>query len=91
MKTFETERLQLAIFLHATRQLEFLGCEQAESGKLRFVFQDPEHSGTDLELQFDMGAAVPATALFASQKFLRRTMSEAQNDRKLGQLHEHSS
>jgi hypothetical protein len=77
---FVTERLPLAIFLHATERLMFLGCEPEKHGpKLVFAFSDPDSKGSQAELEFDRGAAVPATALFASQKFLRRKMTEALN------------
>ena len=74
--TFSTERLQLAIYLHASQRLPFLRCEAQASGKVRFVFGDPNSEGTEAELEFDRGAKVAATELFASQKFLRRKMSE---------------
>jgi len=74
---FSTERMQLAIYLHATRLIAFLRCEQGQSGKIRFLFDDPAHDGSRIELEFDRGAEVAATKLFASQKFLRRSMSEA--------------
>ena len=77
--TFSTERLQLAIYLHASERLQFSHCAQAEVGKVSFVFADPEQTGADAELEFDRGASCPATDLFASQKFLRRKMSEALN------------
>jgi hypothetical protein len=77
-QSFATERLQLAIFLHATQGLPFSHCERSRGGgKVQFVFADPDGLGPQLELEFDRGAAVPATAIFASQKFLRRKMSEA--------------
>ncbi len=72
--TFSTERLPLAIFLHATGRLRFLGCEPNGDGRLRFVFDDPSGEGAQAEFEFDRGAAVSASTLFASQKFLRRTM-----------------
>jgi hypothetical protein len=78
---FQTERLQLAIFLHATGGLRLLGCERNGSAKLRFVFDDPQHLGAQAELEFDRGAPVAATSLFASQKFLRRQMTEELNRR----------
>src|SRR2546425_413263 len=81
---FTTERLQLAIFLHASENLSFSHCESAY-GRARFVFEDPEDIGEQLELEFDRGAVLPATVIFASQKFLRRKMSEALNDRKIGE------
>src|SRR5579864_4892655 len=74
---FSTERLQFAIFLHASQKLEFIGIEPSSFGRIRFLFADPEAQGAQYELEFDRGAAVPATAIFASQKFLRRQMSSS--------------
>ena len=87
---FITERLPLAIFLHATERLRFLGCESADREKVTFVFSDPNSLGSQVELEFDRGAIVPATALFASQKFLRRKMSEALNNRRNGKTYEYN-
>jgi hypothetical protein len=74
---FSTERLPLAIFLHASQKLRFIGCESSGAGKLKFLFEDAEHSGPRFELDFDRGAVVPATELFASQKYIRRAMTGA--------------
>jgi len=52
---------------------------------VRFVFDDPKLIGAQEELYFDRGALCPAIALFASQKFLRRKMSEILNTRKIGE------
>jgi hypothetical protein len=82
---FRTERLPLAIFLHATGRLRFLGCEPNGDGKVRFVFADQENSGAQVELDYERGAPVAATALFASQKYLRRKMSGALNNRNSGE------
>jgi hypothetical protein len=76
---FPTERLQLAIYLHAAQRLPFQRCEISGSRKVRFVFEDPGNIGPQAELEFDRGAEVSASDLFASQKFLRRRMSEANN------------
>ena len=81
--TFSTERLQLAIYLHASQRLTFRGCEAGENGKIRFVFDDPGNVGPQVELEFDRGAEVAASDLFASQKYLRRKMSEALENRKI--------
>lgn len=78
---FSTERLQLAIYLHAAERLLFLRCEAQERGKVRFVFDDPSNAGPQVELEFDRGAEVAASDLFASQKYLRIRMSEAANER----------
>ena len=84
---FATERLQLAIYLHASEKLAYSHCSIAANGKVRFVFQDPSANGTEAELEFDRGAHVAASALFASQKFLRRKMSEILEDRRPEKQH----
>jgi hypothetical protein len=76
--TFRTERLQTAIYLHSSGRLRFIGCEQSRPGKIQFIFADPDNRGSEYEFQFDNGATVSATAIFASQKFLRRMMTQAQ-------------
>ena len=92
--TFSTERLPLAIFLHASQRLRLSNCELAEGGKVQFVFADPEHKGDQAELDFENGECVPAKSLFASQTFLRRRMSDALNrkeNRKLEYEYHHRS
>ncbi len=76
---FATKRLQLAIYLHASGRLPFLRTEPNGDGKLRFVFRDDQHSGPQLELDFERGATVSARNIFSSQTFLRRQMSDAEN------------
>jgi hypothetical protein len=76
--TFTTERLPLAIYLHASQRLRFSGCEDGDAGKVQFVFLDPDGLGDQLELEFENGALVQAKSLFASQTFLRRKMTWAQ-------------
>ena len=76
--TFVTERLPLAIFLHATHRLRLSHCELA-GDKVQFVFDDPEQKGDEAELAFENGECVPAKSLFASQTYLRRRMSDALN------------
>jgi hypothetical protein len=51
--TFSTERLPLAIYLHATQRLSFLCCEATEGGKIRFVFEDSSDSGSQTELEYE--------------------------------------
>jgi hypothetical protein len=79
--TFSTERLQLAIYLHAAQRIPFLYCRAGQNGKVSFVFEDLDSSGSQAELEFDRGAEVAASDLFASQKYLRRAMSAATNRR----------
>lgn len=77
-RTFSTERLPLACFLYADGRLNFVGCEPSANGKFRFVFSDSEGIGDKLEFEYERGALIPATTLFASQKFLRREISNEQ-------------
>jgi hypothetical protein len=89
---FTTERLPLAIFLHATERLAYLRCDLSpRSGKIIFVFFDQNSQGPHAELEFDRGAAAPATAIFASQKFLRRTMTETLNKRSTENRNDYTS
>jgi hypothetical protein len=83
MEHFSTERLQLAIFIHASGKLPFVGCESVRPGALRFVFEDTDRAAKQIELEFDRGATIPAISLFASQKYLRRTMTEALENRRI--------
>ena len=79
---FETERLQLAIYLHADGRLRFHSCERIGAGKVLFVFEDADRVGDTVELEYENGAKVSAVSLFASQKFLRRKMSDALENRR---------
>lgn len=67
--TFSTERLHLAIYLHASGRLPFLGCLPTGSGRVRFEFSDPDGIADDLELSFEQGASVPANALLPARSF----------------------
>jgi hypothetical protein len=84
--TFSTERLPLAIGIHASGRLRFLRCEQVGPNRVEFVFDDREGHGSEVELAFDRGTlTVVASQVFASQKFLRRQMSAAL-DQKTGEM-----
>ena len=83
--TFSTERLPLAIGIHASGRLRFLRCEPVGLSRVEFVFDDAGSHGNEVELDFDRGTlTVVAAQIFASQKFLRRQMSDALN-RKTGE------
>jgi hypothetical protein len=89
---FLTERLPLAVYLHASRKLVFRRCgEGPNPGRIRFAFDDPEGVGDQRELDFENGALCSATALFASLKFLRRKMSEAQSNNSENRKNEHDN
>jgi hypothetical protein len=83
---FRTERLPLAISIHASGRMRFVRCERTMPNRVEFVFEDSEGEGSELELEFDRGAlTVAASLIFASQKFLRRQMTDALN-RKIGTI-----
>jgi len=81
-QTFTTERLNTAIYLHASKALEFIGCRLNGPHKIEFVFFDPGNLGPRCEMEFESGKAVSAMALLASQKYLRRLMTAKQNESK---------
>ena len=76
---FVTKKLQLAAYIHATKQLEYRRAEPTFEGrKVRFIFDDPDHRGSSIELSFERDRATCcARDLFVSQTFLRREASEA--------------
>jgi hypothetical protein len=76
---FKTERLPLATYLQASGCLKFLRCEPARPGRVAFIFEDEHGEGPQLQMEFDMGAAVSAIALFAAQTFLRRAINNPRN------------
>jgi hypothetical protein len=81
--TFSTERLPLAISVHASGRLRFVGCERTAENRVEFLFHDNERVGSEIELEFDRGTlTVVASEIFASQKYLRRRMSEALENRR---------
>lgn len=85
---FTTERLQLAIYLHANDRLRLINCIQTRPGTIEFSFDDPEDKGSGYEFEFNKGATVSALALFASQKYLRQLMTRAGNEKKTGLEHD---
>ena len=75
-----TEDLPFAAFLHATRLLRFLGCESVNgSGRIIFVFDDPEDDGDRLQIDFESGAECPAAVFYDSVRHLRRVMTRVQS------------
>lgn len=90
---FKTERLQVAVFLHSTQLLRFVGIEESRPGRSTFIFADPDHKGDEYEFNFNRGAHVAATALFASQTFLRRSMTQRteSHNTKPGDRNDHRS
>jgi hypothetical protein len=84
---FSTKSLQLAIFLHASEALPYLRTEpdRGASGKVNFIFRDDAGRGSQLQLEYNRGSAVPARNLFASQTFLRQQMSGITENLKNGE------
>ncbi len=75
---FKTEDLPTAAFICATRRLKFIRCEQVNgSGRIAFVFDDPEGVGEELHVQFESGAECPATLFYDAIRHLRRVMSRS--------------
>jgi hypothetical protein len=86
--TFTTERMQLAIYLHATDRLRLIECVQARPGTIEFVFDDPDQHGMEYEFEFNKGAAVSALAIFASQKYIRQMMARANDKKHTGRVND---
>ena len=86
--TFRTDRLPLATFIHASGLLQYLGCEPG-GNSANFVFADPQGAGSRTELDFERGAVCAATALFASQKFLRREIDKIRSAEDRGNGNKH--
>jgi hypothetical protein len=75
MRTYQTDSLPFAAFLHSTRKLRFLGCESASgNGRVAFLFDDPERLGERLQVAFESGSECPAAAFYDSVRHLRRVM-----------------
>jgi hypothetical protein len=68
---FTTERIPVAVYLHASKLLNFVRCERTADNRVRFVFDDPEHQGDCLEHEFDEGVMIEAKSIAPAQKFLR--------------------
>lgn len=79
---FHTDSLPFACYLHSTGKLRFLRCESVSgSGRMFFIFSDPQSEGEDLNIQFESGAEAPAAAFFDSIRHLRRVMDQSKEQR----------
>ena len=79
-KTYRTEDLPFAAFLHSTRRLRFLCCERGNGdGRVAFVFDDPNGKGESLQIEFESGAECPAVSFYDSVRHLRRVMDGTRN------------
>jgi hypothetical protein len=74
MEVFETSNQDLAVGLHASNSLKFIGCEPtSRSYRVAFRFEDPNHKALDLRLQYERGElTAPVNVTLASLRFLRR-------------------
>lgn len=81
---FKTTRLQTAIYLSASGALRFIGCKRVSENKIEFWYHDPDSRGQQCELDFESGASVPAIAIFASQRHLRKLMTTTQQNSSTG-------
>ncbi len=80
-KTYRTEDLPFAAFLHASRRLRFLCCARGNSdGRIAFVFDDPKREGDRLHIEFESGAECPAVSFYDSVRHLRRVMTRVQSN-----------
>jgi hypothetical protein len=87
-QVWRTENLPVAAFIHATRALKFLRCEPAgRPGILQFVFGDPNDQGDDLELSYDSGAKVVASAHFSAIRAMRTAMTKTTTNTFTGATH----
>lgn len=73
-RTYRTDDLPFAAYLHASRKLRFVECEVNGTGRVAFVFADPANAGEQLHLDFEAGAECSAAALYDSIRRLRRVM-----------------
>jgi hypothetical protein len=80
-RTFSTEDLPFAAYLHASRKLRFLTCQVSGSDRIAFVFADPDNEGDQLHLNYESGAECPAAALYDSIRHLRRVMDRTRTRR----------
>lgn len=80
MSTYQTENLPFAAYVHSTHKMRFLGCEcVGETGRIAFVFSDPEGSGDQMNLEFESGAECPAVTFYDSIRHLRRVMDRTRS------------
>src|SRR5215471_74125 len=73
-QTFRTTDLPLAAYLHSTRRLPFIGCEQAGPALVAVCFNDPHGEAESISIEFEAGAQCVATAFYDSIRRLRKVM-----------------
>jgi hypothetical protein len=80
MNTYRTENLPFAAYAHSTHKLRFIGCERVGlTGRIAFVFSDPDGRGDQMNVEFESGAESPAVAFYDSIRHLRRVMDRTRS------------
>jgi hypothetical protein len=88
MNTYRTANLPFAAYVHSTHKMHFLGCEHiGGTGRVAFVFSDPEGNGEQMNVEFEYGAECPAVGYYDSIRHLRRVMDRTRSN----EQHEHST
>jgi hypothetical protein len=72
---FKTDRLNTAVYLHASKLLPYVGIRRVNHFKVEFVFEDADHKAAEIEMNFESGASLPVTSVLASLRFLRYAMT----------------
>jgi len=72
--TFITDDLPFAAYLHASRKLRFISCQEQDTGRMSFIFDDPKREGDWLHVEFESGAECAAATFYDSIRHLRRVM-----------------
>jgi hypothetical protein len=71
---FMTDDLPFAAYLHASRKLRFIACQEQDTGRMSFIFDDPKREGEWLQVEFESGAECAAATFYDSIRHLRRVM-----------------
>ena len=77
---FRTDSLNLAVYLHASKLLPYVGIKRVNSFKMEFVFEDADHKADEIEMNYESGASLPVNAVLASLRFLRKAMNATPNE-----------
>lgn len=62
---FSTPHVDFAAFVAASRKLKYIDAT-THGGRTFFTFDDPDHIGPQLEIEFHTGALVPAETYFTT-------------------------
>lgn len=75
---FSTLNLGLAVGLHASGRMRFIGCEKADTpNRTVFIFEGSQREAEQAEFEFETGAmSAPVVRVLASQRLLRKRSTE---------------